>query len=75
MDAHNLIANLWRNGALLKTEIGTAIDEYHKPSHPEFLPRNLWSLQNAVTEAWKGGRIDTLSERSLAMFRTLDEIT
>lgn len=72
MEAHHLIANLWRNGALLKTEIATAISEWHNPSHPEFLPRNLWSLQNAATEAWKGGRLDTLSERSLMMFRTLD---
>lgn len=74
MDAHNLIANLWRNGALLKTEIATAIDEWHKPSHPEFEPRTLWSLQNAATEAWKGGRLDTLTDRSLAMYRTLDAV-
>ena len=72
--AHDTIAKLWRNGALLKTEISTAIDEWHKPSHPEFEPRTLWSLQNAATEAWKGGRLDTLSERSLAMYRTLDAV-
>ena len=70
--AHDTIANLWRNGTLLKTEIAGAIDQWHSPLHEEFAGRTLWSLYNAVTEAWKGGRLDTLSDRSASLHRTLD---
>lgn len=58
-DADHVLMNAWREGVLSSRTLTTAREEWDNPSHEEFAPRNLWSLFNDCTEAFKGkgGRI------------------
>ena len=38
---------------LSSTNIKRIVEEWDNPTHPEFEPRNLWSLQNACAEVFK----------------------
>ncbi len=69
--AHDLIVQAYLNGALSKTQVADAIAQWHTPNHPEFKDRNLWALQNAFTEVWKG-RLDLLPSYSRKLHNLFD---
>jgi hypothetical protein len=71
LQAHDLIIQAYRDGAISKTGIADVVDQWYHPNHPEFKDRNLWSLHSAFTEAFKG-RADLLAERSGAMHSLFD---
>lgn len=76
--AHDLLCRGVRAGALSSQDFGRALRAYHEPPHPEFEERTLWSLQNAVTEAWKAPEGSTrsflpqLEKRSRGLQAVLD---
>ena len=69
--AHDLIAKLFLAGAISKTQVADAIEQWHTPFHPEFRDRNLWSLHNAMTEIYKG-RLDLLPANSKILHKEFD---
>lgn len=70
-EAGNLILKSYRAGAIGKTMIADVLDQWEKPLHDEFAPRNLWSLHNAFTEVYKGNLI-ALPKRSEALHSIFD---
>ena len=70
-EAGTLILRGYRAGAVGKTMIADVLDQWEKPLHEEFAPRNLWSLHNAFTQVYKGNLI-ALPKRSQALHGILD---
>jgi hypothetical protein len=70
-EAGNLILRSYRAGAIGKTMIADVLDQWEKPAHQEFAPRNLWSLHNSFTEVYKGNLI-ALPKRSQALHSIFD---
>jgi len=70
-EAGNLILRSYRAGAIGKTMIADVLDQWEKPAHEEFAPRNLWSLHNSFTEVYKGNLI-ALPKRSQALHSIFD---
>ena len=53
-EAHDVIVRAIDARAIVASQLPEVLREWRKPSHPEFLPRNAWSLFNAFTEVAKG---------------------
>ena len=70
-EAHDILARAYRCGAVSKTALADVLDQWEKPLHEEFAPRNLWSLHNAFTQVYKGNLI-ALPKRSQALHGILD---
>lgn len=51
--AHDLSVRAVDCGAITATQIPEVLQEWRKPSHDAFQPRNAWSLFNAFTESLK----------------------
>lgn len=73
--AHNLIAEMYRRGAVNTSRIGKVIDEYHEPSHDEFTEggHTYWRLFNAATEALKGAPLHDMPGRTIELQALMDE--
>ena len=69
--AGHLILKGYRAGAIGKGMIVDVLDQWEKPLHEEFAPRNLWSLHNAFTEVYKGNLV-ALPKRSEALHSIFD---
>lgn len=69
--AHDLIVRSVDFGAIANSYIPRVLQEWREPSHDEFRAKNLWSLQNAFTEVFKG-RLDLLTQRSQKLHEVLD---
>ena len=69
--AHDLIVRSVDAGVMANSYIPRVLSEWRDPSHEVFERRNLWSLQNAFTEVFKG-RIDLLPERTSRLHDLLD---
>lgn len=70
--ANDLIVEAYRKGAIGKTGVADVIDQWYNPNHAEFKDRNVWSLENAFTEIFKG-RADLLTSRTEALHCVLDK--
>ena len=61
--------------AIPVTALKPVLQEWRKPSHAEFEPRNAWSLVNAVTEAaYKGRNPATNINRGQALHGIFDSL-
>ncbi|MGJ8653017.1 MAG: DUF932 domain-containing protein [Opitutaceae bacterium] len=69
--AHHLLIKSVDSGVMANSYVPKVLQEWRQPRHKEFAPRNMWSLQNAFTEVFKG-RIDLLPERSMRLHGVLD---
>jgi len=71
--AHDLIIRAFRAGACGKTQVVDVVNQWHKPEHENFEGRDLWSLQNAFTNVYRGKRgfLDT-PKKSQALTSVLD---
>ena len=70
-NAHDLVIRAMENNALPATYIPTVISEWRAPQHKEFEERNLYSLYNCFTEAFKKSRA-SIPQRSSALHEILD---
>ncbi len=52
-EAHDLIIRCVDNGAIAPSAVPKVLREWRTPWHPEFHPRNAWSLHNGFTETLK----------------------
>ena len=73
MQAHDLIAKAFIDGAIAKTQVADVIDQWHRPNHAEFNDRNLYRLHSAFTESWKG-RLDLLPSVSRTLHSSFDKV-
>lgn len=69
--AHDLILRGYQAGACGKTQIADILTQWHKPEHENFEGRDLWSLQNAFTNVWRGNTLNT-ANRSSSLYSVLD---
>jgi hypothetical protein len=51
--AHDLVIRAVDCDAVTASQVPAVLQEWHKPQHQEFLPRNGWSLFNAFTEVYE----------------------
>lgn len=70
--AHDLIIKAIDCRAITTTQVPQVLQEWRKPSHDEFRPRNAWSLFNAFTEAHKGINPQTIIARGQALHGLFD---
>jgi hypothetical protein len=54
-----MILNAMRQNVFPKTHINEILEEWLKPSYPEFQDRNVWALFNAVTKQLRDRNADT----------------
>lgn len=52
-DAHDFVVRAADERVIPWSHVPKVLEEWRRPSHPEFEPRNLWSLTNAFTEVAK----------------------
>lgn len=71
-DVHDLLIRAMDNGAATVTQLKHVLNEWRKPAHEEFQPRNVWSLFNAFTEVSKGSGLDALPGRTMKLHGLLD---
>lgn len=73
--AHDIILKAARNGACAPSHIGKVADQWHTPEHAEFAgEKNVWRLQNAFTNVWRGTPSATAS-RSAALAQVINTET
>lgn len=60
---HELLGRLIGQRVLTPQQIPLAYREWDKPSLPDFAPRNIWSLYNAVNQALKTSPVGQIMER------------
>ncbi|BDS05401.1 hypothetical protein NT6N_04410 [Oceaniferula spumae] len=70
--AHDLIVRSVDCRAITASQVPAVLEEWRKPSHEEFLPRNAWSLFNAFTEVYKGVNPQTAVKRGQALHGLFD---
>jgi len=71
MEANDLIIRGFQAGACTNNHIKRVVDQWESPTHPEFKPRNAWSMFNAFTEVLKGN-LGELPKRSQALHGLMD---
>ena len=71
IEAYKTIGLLWGEGILLDRQIKPVREEWLKPSHPEFQPRNAWSFYNACTSALKTSTPHKIMEHHIKLHETL----
>lgn len=69
--AHDLMIRAVDVGVVPVSTLPKVVSEWREPSHPEFQPRNTWSLFNAFTEALKGN-LPLLPRRTQALHGLMD---
>jgi hypothetical protein len=70
--AHDLVIRAVDCRAITTSQVPDVLQEWREPSHREFRPRNLWSLFNAFTEAYKGQNPAITMHRSEALHGLCD---
>ena len=70
--AHDLIIRAVDCRAITTSQVPQVVAEWRNPSHRAFRPRNLWSLFNAFTEAYKGQNPAITVTRSQALHGLCD---
>jgi hypothetical protein len=71
-EAHDFIIRAVDAGAATVQMIPGILKEWRKPSHPEFAPRNAWSLFNGFTERAKESSLAMLPQRTISLHGLMD---
>ena len=71
MEANDFIIQAFERGACTGRHISKVLEQWKTPNHPEFKPRNGWSLFNAFTEVLKGN-LNELPKRTEALHSFMD---
>jgi hypothetical protein len=58
---------------LSATNIKRIVDMWDKPKHEEFKEKNLWSLQNACAEVFKGIKSPMFRLQAMELFNEVTE--
>ena len=71
-DAHDIVVRATDVGACSNRLLPAVLHEWRQPRHEAFQPRNVWSLFNAFTEAFKDGDLAVLPKRTEALHALMD---
>jgi len=72
--AHHIIVRAMKDSVYSPSKVAKVVEKWDRPTYPEFEPRTLWSLFNAVTEVLKGGNIWTKSENTQVLHKLFDNV-
>lgn len=72
LHAHDLLVRAIETRACSAQQVPKVLDQWRNPQHPDFEPRNVWSLFNAFTEVYKGGSLATTTTKSNALHGLMD---
>ena len=70
--AHDLVIRAVDCRAITTSQVPGVLEEWRKPQHEEFMPRNAWSLFNAFTEVYKSVNPQTAVKRGQALHGLFD---
>jgi len=70
--AHDLVIRAVDCRAITASQVPSILQEWRKPSHEDFEPRNAWSLFNAFTEVFKTINPQTAIQRGQALHGLFD---
>ena len=70
--AHDLVIRAVDCRAITTSQVPAVLEEWRKPSHEDFMPRNAWSLFNAFTEVYKNVNPQTAVKRGQALHGLFD---
>ena len=73
-EAFRTMGLLFGNDVISPRQLTVLKDEWLKPSHQEFEPRNLWSFYNAATESLKSSPPVTIMEKHIRLHQALTDI-
>jgi hypothetical protein len=73
-EAFRTMGLLFGNDIISPRQLTVLKDEWLKPSHQEFEPRNLWSFYNAATESLKSSPPVTIMEKHIRLHQALTGI-
>lgn len=71
-DAHDLMIKAVVARAVPGQTLPKVVQEWRRPTHEDFQPRNAWSLFNCFTEVMKQGSAWELSNRTQALYGLFD---
>ena len=69
----SLLGILFGKEIISPRQLTVVRDQWLKPRHPEFAPRNIWSFYNACTNALKSSPPTTAMEKHIELHRLLTE--
>jgi hypothetical protein len=73
-EAHDLMIRALDCRAITASQVAPVLQEWRKPQHDEFAPRNLWSLFNSFTEVYKKQNPTIMLRRSEALHGLCDSL-
>lgn len=73
-EAFKIMGLLYGRDIISPRQLTVVKDQWLKPSHEEFAPRNLWSLYNACTEALKTSPPLTVMEKHVQLHSTIIDV-
>ncbi len=71
-EANDLMIKALEAKAITASKLPKVIKAYKESPHPEFQPRNMWSLTNAFTEVYKEMSVDNVMSRSFNLHKVMD---
>lgn len=71
-EANDLMIKALEAKAITASKLPKVIKAYKESPHPEFRPRNMWSLTNAFTEVYKEMSVDNVMSRSFNLHKVMD---
>lgn len=74
LDSFSLMGILFGKEIISPRQMTVVKDQWLKPDHPDFQPRNAWSFYNACTEALKTCPPVTIMEKHLQLHRAFETI-
>jgi hypothetical protein len=74
MEAFQLMGVLFGNNIISPRQLTVLKDQWLKPSHEEFQPRNMWSFYNSATESLKSSPPISIMEKHIQLHDTIQQI-
>jgi hypothetical protein len=74
-EAFQMMGVLFGNNIIGPRQLTVLKDEWLKPSHAEFEPRNMWSLYNAATESLKSSPPISIMEKHCQLHNAIRQIS
>lgn len=71
-DCAHLLIRAMEAKAIPNQHIPAVLEQWRKPAHEEFAPRNMWSLFNDFTEVYKASTLEVVSKRSQRLHDVFD---
>jgi len=73
-DGYKMLGLLFGHGVISPRQLPVACEEWIKPAHEDFQPRNMWSLYNATTHALKSTAPISVMEKHIQAHELLTAV-